>query len=592
MKKAILLIIAVVMTALLAVSVSAEGEEKIVVVLDPGHGGHDPGTTVGTRYESEYNYDVALLLKDKLEETGKFEVYLTRARSEYKVYLLRAAVADKYDADILLSLHFNSNPALDPTLNGVEVLASVLDEWCPRTLAESICASMSKKCGLKNGGIVRKYDTGDSRGVYYWNEEIGWDIPGVGVGRVSDYYSMIAWGTKLGFPSIIVEHAYLSNPSDLALCDSKDGLEMMAQAEADAIIKHYTGHTHTYGAESCDRRANCCLGGVYSRKCTVCGHRTDVRHTEPAPQVHAWTVESRSVTCTADGYVNRECQISRNLSEKGYDYISIHRESETYPATGHALVTEVDTPASHAVDGLLREVCTNCGEVFDTVRYGDPHIYNMIDSVPVSCEEDGYEKYECSVCAHTYTDEYPATGHSYVSDGEVLTCASDGTKEYACEKCGDVMSENVELPPHSFELTEDTVPTCEVDGRKVWICKVCDLTDTEIIAALGHDYPEEGVEAISPTYFAKGETVYVCANDTMHRKIEEIPVKPGGIYIIIAAVSAVAVVVSVAVLVVIGGKRHRVPKRTDDGSVKVTEKERPDAAGKEAVTGSGTKKEE
>ena len=71
------------MAVLLSVSVSASEDEKIVIVLDPGHGGHDPGTTVGTRYESEYNYDVALLLKDKLEKTGKFEVHLSRARNEY-----------------------------------------------------------------------------------------------------------------------------------------------------------------------------------------------------------------------------------------------------------------------------------------------------------------------------------------------------------------------------------------------------------------------------------------------------------------------------------------------------------------------------
>ena len=74
---------------------------------------------------------------------------------------------------MLISLHFNSNPTLDPTLNGVEVLASVLDEWCPTTLASSIASSISKKCGLENGGVIRKKDTGDDRGVYYWNEELG-----------------------------------------------------------------------------------------------------------------------------------------------------------------------------------------------------------------------------------------------------------------------------------------------------------------------------------------------------------------------------------------------------------------------------------
>lgn len=536
---------------LFALSVGASADDgKIVLVLDPGHGGNDPGTTVGTRYESEYNYDIALLLKDRLEETGKFQVYLTRGKNEKPVYLLRAAVADRYNADMLISLHFNSNPTLDPTLNGVEVLASVLDEWCPSTLASSISSSIAKECGLTDGGVVRKKDTGDSRGVYYWHDELGWDIPGAKTNRVSDYYSMIAWGTKLGFPSIIVEHAYLSNKSDLAFCDSKGGLEKMAEAEAEAIIKYFTGHTHTYGAETCDRRANCCLEGVYSRKCTVCGHRTDVRRTPADPSVHGWTVESKDATCTEDGYLKRECQISRNLSEKGFSHISIHNDNVTYPAIGHAYVTEVDTPAGHAVDGLFRQVCSNCSDVVETVRPGDPHIYVNVDSVPVTCTEAGHDTYECSVCRDTYTDEYPATGHSYEADGEPLTCAADGTKEYTCTKCGDVTAEAVTVPPHTFEVQEDTPPTCTADGVKREKCQVCGLENVEILPAVGHDYPDEAEERLAPTYFAKGERVYVCKNDADHIRIEPIPKKAGGIFIIIAAV-AVCVAASLTVAIVI-----------------------------------------
>ncbi len=541
-------VLLVILLAALSVSVSAE-DDKIILVLDPGHGGNDPGTTVGTRYESEYNYDIALLLKSKLEETGKFQVYLTRGKNEKPVYLLRAAVAEQYNADMLISLHFNSNPDLDPTLNGVEVLASVLDEWCPTTLAASICSSISNECGLANGGILRKKDTGDKRGIYYWDSTIGWDIPGVQTDRVSDYYSMISWGTKLGFPAIIVEHAYLSNKSDLAFCDSEGGLEKMAEAEADAIIKYFTGHTHTYGAETCDRRANCCLEGVYSRKCTVCGHRTDVRRTPKAADVHGWTTESKAVTCTEDGYEKKECQISRNLSEKGFGHITVHNENVIHPATGHNYVTEVDTPAGHAVDGLLRQVCTNCADVVETVRPGDPHIYVNVESSPVSCTVAGYDKYECSVCHDVYTDEYPATGHSYQADGEALTCASDGTKDYTCTVCGDVMAETIIIPPHTFETLEDTAPTCTADGVRRVKCQVCGVENTETVPAVGHDYPAEGEERLAPTYFAKGERVYVCTNNTDHIKIETIPKKAGGLLITIAVVAVGVIIPLVAVAV-------------------------------------------
>lgn len=558
MTKALLrLFFAAVLAILLALSVSAEEGDKYTIVLDPGHGGHDPGTTVGTRYESEYNYDVALLLKERLEAHGSFEVILTRGRNEYKNYLHRALVAEKADADILISLHFNSNSALDPTLNGVEVLASVLDEWSPDYLANGILTSVSKKCGLRNGGIKKERDTGDSRGVYYWNEEIGWDVPGVKTARVSDYYSMISWGTKLGFPAIIIEHAYLSNRSDLAFCDSKDGLRLLAEADAEAIIAYYTGHTHEFES-SVDRRANCCLEGISSVRCTLCGYRKSVTRTPSDPAVHAWTTDSRQVTCTSDGYVKRECQISRNLSEKGLDYIAVHRETEVISSTGHAMVTQVDTAASHGTDGIFRQVCSTCGWVYEKVTPGDPHIYERLSMTEATCTSDGTEVFECTICGDTYENVTSATGHDYVSGNEPLTCASDGTKEYTCTLCGDVISEGVEVPPHKTELKIDRVPTCEEDGLRRMVCTVCGYTEDQVIAKTGHAF-DEGKTVTEADYFAEGLIKFTCKNDKSHIKEEIIPKKPGGEMIIVGASAGCVLLLGLIVMpfIILGRKRLR-----------------------------------
>lgn len=554
-RKLLRLILAAVLVSLFALSVSADGGDRYTIVLDPGHGGHDPGTTVGTRYESEYNYDIALLLKEKLEENGNFEVILTRSRNEYKNYLHRALVAEKADADILISLHFNSNAALDPTLNGVEVLASVLDEWSPDNLSNAILNSMSKKCGLRNGGIKKQKDTGDSRGVYYWNEEIGWDVPGVRANRVTDYYSMISWGTKLGFPSIIVEHAYLSNKSDCAFADSKDGLQRMAEAEAEAIINYYTGHTHVF-EKSVDRRANCCLEGISSEKCTLCGYRRNITRIPADPSVHAWTVDSKKVTCTSDGYVKRECQISRNLSEKGLDYIAVHRETEVISSTGHAMVTQIDTEASHGVNGIFRQVCSTCGWVYEVVTPGDPHVYERIAFTEVSCTSDGVETFECTVCGDTYDVVTASAGHNYVSGNEPLTCASDGTKEYTCTVCGDVISEGVEVPPHKTELKIDRVPTCEEDGLRRMVCTVCGHTEDQVLTKTGHAF-DEGKTVTEADYFAEGLSRFTCKNDKDHVREEVLPKKPGGEWIITGAVAGVVVLLALIVLpfVILGRKR-------------------------------------
>ena len=551
-----LVIAAVSVLLLLLLSIGVSADDKITLVLDPGHGGHDPGTTVGTRYESDYNYDIALLLKGYLEETGKFNVILSRERSEYKKYLERACVAEQAGADMLISLHFNSNTALDPTLCGVEVLASVLDEWSPDALSQSICASISAKCGLQNGGVIKKTDTGDSRGVYYWNEELGWDVPGVVSARVSDYYSMISWGTKLGFPAIIVEHAYLSNPSDLAFCDSADGLQKMARAEADAIINYFTGHTHTY-VESCDRQANCCLGGVYSQKCTVCGHRQNVRRTATDSYVHAWTTETVPVTCTTDGAVNRECQISRNLSEKGFSHIAVHTDNTVIPATGHSYYVETDTPASHGVDGVHREVCAVCGDVSEIITPGDPHVYDVTENVPVTCTADGHTTYACTVCGHTYTDNFTSPGHDYTSNGEELRCDSDGTKEYTCSVCGEVMSEDVQIPPHTLEVAEEISPDSKNEGRIVRRCSVCGYEETEIIPKT------EDVETSADTADVTEKTP---SEDKTGRTSE----KPDAFAIVAVVSLSVALLAAVAILFLRAGK-HRIAEIADDAAALMEE---------------------
>lgn len=561
MKTLLKLLFTVLLITILATAVSAE--DKITVVLDPGHGGHDPGTIVGTRYESEYIDDVTALLKGYLEETGKFDVYLTRGVGEYKKYLNRALVADSVNADILISLHFNGGNY--PSKNGTEVLASVLDEWYPQTLASSICSAISKNCGLANGGVVRKLDTGDDRGIYYWHDEIGWDIPGVKTNRVSDYYSMIAWGTKLGFPSIIVEHAYLSNASDLAFCDSEGAMEKMARAEADAIISYYTGHTHTYGEVTVDRRANCCLEGVSSRKCTVCGHRTDVTRTPVDSAAHGWTTTSAQVTCTTDGYVKRECQISRNLSEKGLDHLTVHTETTVTPATGHNIVTEKEWAASHGVDGYKKEVCTACGEFWEYHTPGDPHVYEVTDSLDPTCTNSGYKTYLCSVCDHTYTDESEPLGHTFASDSEEISCAHSGTVTYTCTTCSEVVTETVDVPSHTWSLADKKDATCEEDGYEKMVCNVCGATDEVILTATGHDYGD-GSLTKEAGFFSDGEMTFICKNDESHVKTETVPKTAGGILPIIAATSGVVLLLCAAAFLLIRGGKKRISDVADTAS--------------------------
>ncbi|MEN8107449.1 MAG: N-acetylmuramoyl-L-alanine amidase [Pseudomonadota bacterium] len=91
------------------------------IVIDPGHGGIDPGAT-GRQglMEKDVALDIAKKLQDKLEKTGNYRVILTREEDK-KVYLKeRVAFAKDIRADLFISIHINSLPEEAADLNYVE----------------------------------------------------------------------------------------------------------------------------------------------------------------------------------------------------------------------------------------------------------------------------------------------------------------------------------------------------------------------------------------------------------------------------------------------------------------------------------------
>ena len=120
-RTAILLIISVVMILQMVPVSSAAftGDDRIVVVLDPGHGGKDGGAA-GIRNEAYYNLEVALACKAKLEANGSFIVHMTRSTPDkYLTLAERLVYADSVNADVVISLHFNSSASSG--IGGVEV---------------------------------------------------------------------------------------------------------------------------------------------------------------------------------------------------------------------------------------------------------------------------------------------------------------------------------------------------------------------------------------------------------------------------------------------------------------------------------------
>jgi N-acetylmuramoyl-L-alanine amidase len=90
---------------------SRPANAKRVVVIDPGHGGVDPGTT---GYSGSYEKDAVLALGKQLREalirSGRYEVVMTRDTDIFLSLRARVAVARRAKADLFISLHCDSSP--------------------------------------------------------------------------------------------------------------------------------------------------------------------------------------------------------------------------------------------------------------------------------------------------------------------------------------------------------------------------------------------------------------------------------------------------------------------------------------------------
>jgi N-acetylmuramoyl-L-alanine amidase len=103
---------------------------KKVIVIDPGHGGHDPGALGSNSREKDLNLAAARVLKSKLERTGRYKVVMTRSDDVYVPLETRVQIARRANADLFISLHSDSGPS--PDLHGATVY-TLSDKGSERT---------------------------------------------------------------------------------------------------------------------------------------------------------------------------------------------------------------------------------------------------------------------------------------------------------------------------------------------------------------------------------------------------------------------------------------------------------------------------
>ena len=90
------------------------------IILDPGHGGSDPGATFNGRQEKDEALGLAMSVGKLLENAG-FDVAYTRTTDIYNTPFEKATIANNMGGDLFVSFHRNSAPNAD-MYNGVQTL--------------------------------------------------------------------------------------------------------------------------------------------------------------------------------------------------------------------------------------------------------------------------------------------------------------------------------------------------------------------------------------------------------------------------------------------------------------------------------------
>lgn len=114
-----------------------QNTKQRIIVLDPGHGGKDPGCIgKGGTQEKTVVLSVAKKLKTKLDAAG-YKTFLTRSTDVYLKLAERSEIAEKKHADLFISLHANANPSRDMKGFSIYTLSEKASDEEAQKLAES-----------------------------------------------------------------------------------------------------------------------------------------------------------------------------------------------------------------------------------------------------------------------------------------------------------------------------------------------------------------------------------------------------------------------------------------------------------------------
>jgi N-acetylmuramoyl-L-alanine amidase len=225
------------------------------VVIDPGHGGKDPGATgIGGLREKDVNLRLSLMIAKQLRAKG-FEVILTREDDRYLDLEQRTVIAESKNADLFVSIHANASRR--KRTKGIEVYyldenherhaldVAARENGVPRRQMDSLQRTLAT---LR----VHEISTDSERLAEAVHAEL---LPGLG----KHYRGVHDLGVKKGpfyvlflssIPSILVESGFVTNPHDVRLLRERSYLERTAKHIAAGVIRYRDGGIKLAGGAS------------------------------------------------------------------------------------------------------------------------------------------------------------------------------------------------------------------------------------------------------------------------------------------------------------------------------------------------------
>jgi N-acetylmuramoyl-L-alanine amidase len=220
-----------------------------LVVIDAGHGGHDPGSSSSDGGEQEKNValKIARAIRDELLESGRVRVALTRSDDRFLVLQERREIARQLRADLFISVHCDSAP--NNAARGASIYT--LSETSSDRVAAALAARENKSDVINGIDLSRESNDVSSilidlaqRETLNTSSTFAVELqrelsPLISLKPTFHKFAGLMVLKAPDVPSVLLETGYISNDDDLALLTSEDYRHKIAIGVRRAVEAHF-----------------------------------------------------------------------------------------------------------------------------------------------------------------------------------------------------------------------------------------------------------------------------------------------------------------------------------------------------------------